>query len=244
MRKISKTPVVPRSLLALKAPASAKDINDNAYKGSDVKKLLRNDQHSKCIYCECRLNGDYGHVEHFRPKGGYAIPPSSKLFKPGYFWLAYEWNNLLLSCSTCNTSYKQNFFALEDESTRDIAGQDISRESPLLIDPSKENPADFIEFHEHVLAPKMIDGVESRKGRYTIDLLGLNERSDLVAYRRAAWETFENLKKKRTIAVTLIERGFETECGETLLKLVNEDIESMKSESAEYSAMFASEIVS
>ena len=44
---------------------------NGVYAAADVKKQLKIDQHGKCAYCERFLNGDYGAVEHFRPKGGY-----------------------------------------------------------------------------------------------------------------------------------------------------------------------------
>ena len=82
MRRIFKTVKVPSSLRGLTPPMSASQINPKLYKGADVKKQLEDDQHLKCAYCECRLNGDYGHIEHSRPKGGYSIPPSNNLTSP------------------------------------------------------------------------------------------------------------------------------------------------------------------
>ncbi len=36
----------------------------------------------KCAYCECRLNGDYGHTEHYRPKNGYTTAEGAPLRTP------------------------------------------------------------------------------------------------------------------------------------------------------------------
>ena len=85
MRKIQKSSTEPVSLKGLKAPKVSDTIDRNKYNGRDVKEQLCKDQYSKCIYCECKLNGDYGHIEHFRPKGGYTIYPNNKpLYTPGY----------------------------------------------------------------------------------------------------------------------------------------------------------------
>lgn len=46
---------------------------DQIYADDEVKKQLKSDQFGKCAYCERSLNGDFGAVEHFRPKGGYQI---------------------------------------------------------------------------------------------------------------------------------------------------------------------------
>lgn len=238
MRRILKSTTVPVSLVGLTPPSSATDINPDLYGGKDVKERLGQDQHLKCIYCECKLNGDYGHIEHFRPKKGYSIPPSNQLHRPGYYWLAYDWQNLLLSCSKCNTSYKANHFALEDESKRDIPHCDISGEVPLLVNPSTEESALFIEFHQHIVVPRMIDGIESPKGRYTIDLLQLNHRRDLLANRREVWDKFEHWKKVVKVALEMIDQEKCVDQANELLILAKNEMALMKSEEAEYSAMF------
>ena len=99
---------------------------DQIYADDEVKKQLKSDQFGKCAYCERSLNGDFGAVEHFRPKGGYQIEDEKYLRKPGYYWLAYDWNNLLYSCSECNTCYKRNFFPLANENQRDIEHENIT----------------------------------------------------------------------------------------------------------------------
>lgn len=94
-----------------------------AYKDPDVKKSLVKLFHEKCAYCETRvMHAQPGDVEHFRPKSavntklkGIAnlsknvkVPPAEKEeIKPGYYWLAADWNNLLLSCNTCNRTSTQ-----------------------------------------------------------------------------------------------------------------------------------------
>lgn len=238
MRHVPKSTVIPTSLAAIAPPASAADIDSDKYSGDDVKQQLITDHHKKCVYCECSLNGDYGHIEHFRPKGGYTVPPNKKLIQPGYYWLAYEWTNLLLSCSKCNTSYKKNNFALADESKRDIANKNIADEEPMLINPSTEDPAQYIEFHQHIAAPKIIDGVESARGRHTIELLRLNHRTDLVDNRRRKWESFNQLHKIRIVAQELIDTGIDIERGTRLLSIANYGIALMSAPDAEYSAMF------
>ena len=83
----------------------------------DVKEQLETDQHEKCCYCEATFNANgYGDVEHFRPKAAYKI--DGKLKYPGYYWLVYDWNNLMYSCQICNQKFKGNEFPLIDENNR------------------------------------------------------------------------------------------------------------------------------
>lgn len=82
MNKINKSTSVPPTLikkgnketeeLCKLVDAGVTDLSfkNGVYAAADVKKQLKIDQHGKCAYCERFLNGDYGAVEHFRPKGG------------------------------------------------------------------------------------------------------------------------------------------------------------------------------
>ena len=239
MRHFPKSENVPETLKGLDAPGCTSDIRHELYNTREVKERLKTDQHCKCIYCECRLNGDYGHIEHFRPQKGYSIPPDNTLHTPGYYWLAYEWSNLLLSCSTCNTSYKQNHLALCSETSRRIAAHDTSAEEPLLINPSAEDPAQFVEFHEHILAPRTTGGTESAKGRHTIELLGLNSRKYLVSNRRTVWESHARWMKVKRLALIMIECDTDPVNARCLLAEADAALERMSAPDAEYSAMFS-----
>lgn len=72
----------------------------SVYSDTKVRKVLLRMFHGKCAYCESRITAIYsGDVEHFRPKGEIKEAVNSK---PGYYWLAAEWNNLLFACPFCN----------------------------------------------------------------------------------------------------------------------------------------------
>ncbi len=79
----------------------------------------------RCMYCEDSRGTT---IEHFRPKSRY--PEQS-----------FVWLNLLLICQGCQ-SHKGDHFALDEKS------------APLLIDPTAEDPWDFLFF-------------DSRTGRVT-----------------------------------------------------------------------------
>jgi hypothetical protein len=78
----------------------------------EAKDQLLVETHDKCAYCETPTKVvDYGDVEHFRPK--------SK-----YWWLAYSYENYLVSCAICNQKYKSNEFFIRDEKNR-LKGIDV-----------------------------------------------------------------------------------------------------------------------
>jgi hypothetical protein len=98
--------------------------------------LLEHVFHGKCAYCETHLSGarQPGDAEHFRPKKGVnyrpveagrsafvpamaedeAATPVRTIQHPGYFWLAYNWRNLLPACNFCNRAAgKRNQFPIQ-----------------------------------------------------------------------------------------------------------------------------------
>lgn len=143
------------------------------YAHPSVKQALIEAQHGKCCFCE-RLIGTDGDVEHFRPKQAYKQATGEPLQRPGYYWLAYEWDNLYLACPGCNQRHKQNLFPLQKNTNRaNNHRQTIDAEQPLFIDPGKENPEEFIGFRGEIAYA--IEG--NLKGKVTLDSLKLNQRS-------------------------------------------------------------------
>jgi len=180
-----------RGKIAKGQKISYKDFNSAIYAANDVKRQLLTDQHNKCIFCGCDLLAqDGGEVEHYRPKTAYRqdrTPHNTQ--KPGYYWLAYDWDNLLCSCHACNRR-KSTFFPLEDDAKREIANEKIDNEKPLIINPYTEKPEKSIIFRSHVIYP-VIDscGNEDKKGKATIDFLELN-RNDLKELRKRKLNIF------------------------------------------------------
>ncbi len=209
---------------------------DPLYRHPDVKRQLKSDQNKKCAYCERLLNGDYGAVEHFRPKGGWQQESGDILIKPGYYWLAFEWGNLLYSCDECNTSYKKNLFPLANPDSRNIANRDISREQPLLINPSIEDPGAYIAFNKEMAVPRLISGNLSEKGMKTIEILGLNSRLDLKQARRDSFYKYKSLIRLR--------RALEIINDLQALRLLDKLIALKTDENAEFTGMFLNQIPS
>ena len=129
-------------------------------------------------------------VEHYRPKAACCQSPGSPLTRPGYYWLAYDWSNLLLSCGPCNQRFKRNLFPLTDELRRATCHrEDVLDEEPLLIHPAVEDPEEFLAFERaRVVA---IDG--NPRAIATIDICGLDD-SDLFEQR------LDELKKLQMMA--------------------------------------------
>jgi hypothetical protein len=83
-------------------PLPEEEFSFRAYKRRDVKFVLEALFHGKCAYCEGRydVTGPVD-IEHYRPKG------QVDGVKPGYWFLASAWSNLLPSCLDCNRRREQ-----------------------------------------------------------------------------------------------------------------------------------------
>lgn len=160
------------------------DFDNQVYGASTIKNRLKVIFKCKCAFCETNTHaGAHKDVEHFR-------------FKNHYYWLGYEWSNLLLSCQICNRDFKNTNFPLEDESKKVtshpvnkfceldreacyILSESLKEEKPLLLHPAIDNPKEHIQF----LPNGSVKGI-SPKGIKSVEIYGL-ERDQLNHKRKA-----------------------------------------------------------
>jgi uncharacterized protein (TIGR02646 family) len=156
---------------------AAHDFDRNVYGYETVKNKLKVIFKHKCAFCETNTHaGAHKDVEHYR-------------FKTHYYWLAYEWTNLLLACQICNRDFKKIQFPLENEANRQtthplsitgtlernechILSDRFVAETPLLLHPALDNPSDHLRF----LANGSVEGLTC-KGRVSIDVYGLKREN-------------------------------------------------------------------
>lgn len=154
----------------------------------------------KCAYCESRFaHVSPKDVEHFRPKA--EVDTKSRTAAPGYYWLAGDWPNLLVSCPDCNrarahrvpgqpetlTLGKGNQFPLRDDRRRvrshtgDVAREDGVR---LLLNPCQDDPEVHLTYDERGLVHPRVGGAGGRSemGRVSITVYAL-QRKHLVEER-------------------------------------------------------------
>ncbi|HMU46536.1 MAG TPA: hypothetical protein PKC72_09220 [Chitinophagaceae bacterium] len=88
------------------------DVDADLYKGKrvnpdgsisfTVRETLKTVYDNKCAYCEKFAHAPK--IDHHRPKGRVV---GTNAQNKGYYWLCYEWTNLLPSCTDCNTIDKK-----------------------------------------------------------------------------------------------------------------------------------------
>jgi hypothetical protein len=171
------------------------DFSDALYKR--MREVYYEAFHGKCAYCERKFVLDQsGDIDHYRPKGAVTDEndlevvvtlPAGKVRHPGYYWLAYDWRNLLPCCARCNRPTKLANGRLVGKSTRfpvqggayALTPGDESKETPLFIHPLFEDP-------EKELGLDTKTGLlfhKSDRGKFCIEKLDLN-REGLPEERR------------------------------------------------------------
>ncbi len=146
--------------------AAGKDPEFNDAVWGDLKKwLLEKVFHQKCAYCESLVVDatDNPAAEHYRPKRSPTVRDASNAVvvvqvqgkhHPAYYWLAYEWRNLVPACSQCNSNGKGNSFPVRKahvsahDPTRDDPKDLDAMEEPLLLHPYFDDPSKHLCFGE------------------------------------------------------------------------------------------------
>lgn len=175
-----------------------------AYSGADVRAALTDLFAGKCAYCESPVSGSsQTDIEHYRPKGGVTEAAKAGIDHPGYWWLAMDWNNLVLSCMHCNqerrqlildpamteeeiraaierndqqTTGKKNAFPTQGNSWVTSYDGNLGDETPLLIDPTAIDPEPLFHWVVAGFLSTIKPNNDEPRADMTIKVLGLNRR--------------------------------------------------------------------
>ncbi len=168
------------------------------FRNSCYNKAVKDDlvalYHGKCAYCETDIvTGSYPRIDHYRPK-------------INYYWLAYEWSNLLPVCEQCNTK-KGDKFPIENEAAEYSPeafladSSQLKKENPLLLHPEMDEPQDFLAFEWD---GKIIAGSDDSKGRCTIDVCKLNRTELRKKRKKQVAEIFSMFKIQAVKVMTVL----------------------------------------
>lgn len=208
-----------RELVTAVAEGGPVEIQDKFYRRAAIKKQVYFAKdgpfRGKCAYCECWITNlqHHGDVEHFRPKKGVTDLDGHPVFVPdgegdatiehrGYYWLAYDWRNLLPSCNGCNRASQVRDSATGEQrlvgkqNRFPVAGRRawkpdhaLAEEQPLLIHPVEEDPSAHLE----VVIETGMMAAKTPRGQACIDVFGLNLRDRLPEERRRAMDAIKLL---------------------------------------------------
>lgn len=162
---------------------------NSRYKCDDIKERLESLYHEKCVYCEKRIE-EY-QIEHYRPKSI-------------YYWLAYSWDNLLISCGTCNPHKGAKFEVKNRISINDYSIDDIHNlgnvydkfEQPTLMNPTRE------DFYKYLIFSKKGEVYsKDKRVKKTIEACKIG-RKRLNDWRKLIYDDYnrDTKQSKRTIS--------------------------------------------
>lgn len=165
MKYIVKSPE-PEVFASWKAARPGATYNEGLGRAPGVKRALKTsllqEQKFLCCYCECRIDADHSHIEHFRPKG-----------MPEFSALQLDYGNLHASCTRQPTGSSE-------EHCGHKKGDSFSDD---LVSPLESDCATHFKF----TFDGSIEGLDE-KGRTTIDILHLDsallnsQRKKLIEY--------------------------------------------------------------
>ncbi len=218
------------------------------YSHGTVKTALNELFHGKCAYCESKIIGTQPtDVEHFRPKG--AVKVEGKLERPGYYWLAADWDNLLPSCIDCNRERNQefpdttiklagkaNWFPVEGTRIKSHEKDVYTEEACLLLHPCHDDALEHLEF----TVEGIVRGVD-RRGEVSTEVFAL-DRNGLVALRRDHARRVLGQKKRVRKRLQRLAQDDQAEKRDDLIDEI-EDLFSYAPEEEEYAGM-ARQIIS
>jgi uncharacterized protein (TIGR02646 family) len=147
--------------------------DSSVWRDDNVRLALWKYQQRKCCYCERERDPKREpDIEHFRPKAAVFGTKGHR----GYWWLAYEWQNLFFACRTCNQQHKTTKFPLRVGGKRATGPQsDLSKERAVLPDPAQEDPLSLIGFKwNYELEEVRPIPLDKDRGPKIIEVLGLD----------------------------------------------------------------------
>jgi len=155
---------------------------------------------NRCPICERKISHSDSNanvIEHYRPKAH-------------YWWLAYDYENYTLACSTCNLSKSDKFPLYENQINVEYSNRsEITNEKPLLINPFLEEPYKYFQlmFSNYsgsrkynviklLVSPLLKDDYEIKKAQKTIEIFNLNLHKVEERYRGEQIADFEDFCEK------------------------------------------------
>jgi uncharacterized protein (TIGR02646 family) len=205
-------------------PTHREKIARNIYANASVTARLLQIYNFKCAYCETYESEP--EVEHYRPKKSVQNVPGHL----GYYWLCYEWSNLLPACHDCNKRRsKGTHFPIEGvrvlvpallaAGTINLAENRLTSttlsvtEVPLLLNPEFPDFNPFIYFKIDASGKLCPVGTPAdltyRQAAATIDTIRLNRDKLWLLERKKPIEDYMN--RIRMILLKYMQQRFTEE---------------------------------
>lgn len=146
---------------------------------TEIKKSLHEVFHGKCGYCETKIESlELGTINRYRPNNG--VRDKNEFHQDLYWWLTFEWDNLIYCCKECN-QFKGNYFPIKGRRALNEK-DDYKNEHRMLLNPYLDEPGNHLNYSHSDSG--YIDALTD-EGNQSIELLRLN-RTNLIEGRKKA----------------------------------------------------------
>lgn len=147
--------------------------------------------HNKCWYSEAQEAVSAYHVDHFRPKGQVTdvgrINP-----EPGYWWLAFNWENYRICGQLINVKKNDVFPLINGHRATPDDPQSMKLEAPALLDLTTDDAClisfDMDEDGCRAVPTGGADEEDCARVMTTIEVIGLNRLDRLNSKRAQVWQ--------------------------------------------------------
>lgn len=177
-----------------------------------LSEILSKRSYGKCWYCESNELRSDNPIDHFRPKGRVAECTDH----PGYWWLAFDWENYRFACTYCNSRRvdvetsggKQDHFPVFTPPDWNKTQEDHNVEKPKLLDPTDEDDYKLLTFNQNGEAcPNCSDesSEEYQKAKESVEKFHLNHEP----IRKSRKAIRQRIRQIVADTNTLLEQGID-----------------------------------
>lgn len=167
------------------------EANQKLWRDDRIRNWLLGLFHDKCWYSEAQESVSAYHVDHYRPKGrvtdvGRVNP------EPGYWWLAFRWQNYRVCGQLINVKKNDVFPLVSGHRAAPDDSSSLALEAPALLDPTSDD-ARLISFEMDEDGCRAVpsggaDEEDRNRVLTTIEVIGLNRLDRLNGKRADVWE--------------------------------------------------------
>lgn len=151
-----------------------KDYIDSKPIWGELKEVFESLSHNKCWYSDTKNLFSYMQVDHYRPK--WRVKDLDWTEREGYWWLAYDYSNYILSWWVWNNRKNDKFYLKDGSFICSCETDNIEEEEPLLLNPTKlsDTLLIYVDKEGFIISKDLENLSDTLRVDKTVEILNLN----------------------------------------------------------------------